>query len=236
MATVALPPRAGCALWLIALDSPSRPGAADLLSADERERAARFVFDRDRHRFIAARAAMRELLGAHLGEPAAALRFAYGPQGKPDLVDAPECRFNLSHSGGWGILALNLGEGEIGVDIERLRDMPDALSLAAFSLNPRDVQTLEAVEPPQRSHAFLTAWTRGEACLKALGTGFSGSGIPIVGIESAPARIRLAATGADDGVALIETFELNEAQAIASLVVMTPDKGRLAKLAMAQAA
>lgn len=237
MHPVALSPRAGCALWLVALDGPLPAHAQSLLSPDEVARAGRFRFERDRHRFVAARAALRGLLADHLGESPAALRFVYGAQGKPALAMKPGCRFNLSHTGGWGLVALDLegGNAQVGVDIEGLRAMPDALALAATALHRQDVDALQMLAAPLRSHAFLTAWTRGEACLKALGTGFSGPGIPIVGIDASPRHVRLPA-GAGEQLALIETFELPQAEAIASLTVMTPDGSRHATLELAQAA
>ena len=68
------------------------------LSDDERERAARFHFERDRNRFVVGRGSLRETLGGLLEIPPAAVRFAYGPQGKPELNHETNLRFTLSHS------------------------------------------------------------------------------------------------------------------------------------------
>ncbi|MBS0454279.1 MAG: 4'-phosphopantetheinyl transferase superfamily protein [Proteobacteria bacterium] len=221
MPPVALPPRAGCALWLIALGGMAPASAQAVLSGDERERAGRFRFERDRQRFVLARAALRELLGAHLGESAAALRFTYGEQGKPALAQAPHCRFNLSHSGDWGLLAIDpLGACDaLGVDIELLRPVSDALALAAAVLDTGDTRALAALAPAQVPRAFFTAWTRGEACLKAMGTGFSGPNPPAVGLDAAPRRVRMALPGTRERMAWVESFDLPEADAIGSLAV-----------------
>ncbi|MBS0341791.1 MAG: 4'-phosphopantetheinyl transferase superfamily protein [Proteobacteria bacterium] len=228
MPPIALPPRAGCTLWLIALGGAATSGAHAVLAADERERAARFRFDRDRHRFVIGRAALRELLAAQVGESAAALRFTYGEQGKPALAQAPHCRFNLSHSGDWGLLALDpLGTCDaLGVDIEILRPIRDAVPLAATVLDAGDTQALAALAPAAVPRAFFTAWTRGEACLKAMGTGFSGPNPPAVGLDPAARRVRLALPGADERMAWVESFDLPEAGAIGSLALVLPGKAQ----------
>src|SRR5262245_5794616 len=57
-----------------------------LLSDDERARAARFRFDKDRRRFIAGRGLLREVLGWVLRAEAGALVFGYTGRGKPVLA------------------------------------------------------------------------------------------------------------------------------------------------------
>jgi 4'-phosphopantetheinyl transferase len=113
-----------------------------VLSAAERQRAEQFFFDRDRRRFIAARARLRELLGERLGVPPASVELAYGRNGKPRLTRGG-LHFNLSHCE--DVALFGFSSCEIGVDIEALR----------------------AGESP----AFLRRWTRYEALAKAIGGG-----------------------------------------------------------------
>ena len=115
-------------VWSASLEPPA-PLDAHLpgyLSPDERERAERFVFARDRDRFVAGRAFLRLLLAQYLGCEPRALRFRYGPHGKPALADErSDLRFNLAHSGTLAVCALARGS-ELGVDVERLRPIGDA--------------------------------------------------------------------------------------------------------------
>src|SRR5438477_5745599 len=97
-------------LWSIPTAIP--PEAATrlhaLLSEDERARAARFKFERDRCRFIAARAALRILLGRYLHVPGEEISFEYGPKGKPYLrsTENPErLQFKVSHSADLALVA-----------------------------------------------------------------------------------------------------------------------------------
>ena len=155
-------------LWLVPLAS----AAADddpLLDDPERTRAARFAFERDRRRYVAAHVALRRLLGQRLQRPPGSLRFEAGAFGKPRLHGEPRCAFSLSHSGDQALIALS--DDEIGVDLEQLRPLSDLGALARQCLAPRERFHFDATPLAERELAFLRAWTRKEACLKALGTG-----------------------------------------------------------------
>src|SRR5580692_9491374 len=54
----------------------------------EKERATRFIFERDRDRYIAARGILRDLLGKYLHCTSQSIEFVYGPYGKPALAAA----------------------------------------------------------------------------------------------------------------------------------------------------
>jgi len=148
---------------------------AALLTPDERQRAARFVFERDRRRFITARARLRQLLGARLGVAPESLQFVYNAHGKPALArpqGARDLRFNLSHCEDVAVYAFADG-AEVGIDVEALRVLPDAddVAMRFFSANERAAyQRLSLHERPQ---GFFNCWTRKEAFIKALGSGLS---------------------------------------------------------------
>ena len=143
-----------------------------LLSEDERARAARFVFESPRRQYVATRTILRRLLGAFTGAPAATLRFAYGPGGKPSLADATGPRFNVSHSGAAALYAFAL-DREVGVDVEPLGRQPDALALARTVFTDRELAELHALPADRVSERFLTIWTRKEAYSKALALGLA---------------------------------------------------------------
>lgn len=142
-----------------------------VLSDDERARAARFRFDRDRHRFVAGRSTLRSLVSSYLGIDPADVAFAYGPQGKPFVLGS-ELSFNVSHSGGCAVYAFARGV-EVGVDVELLEHSRYDDGVAERFFSPHEVATLEAVAPETRPDAFLRCWTRKEAFIKARGEGLS---------------------------------------------------------------
>ena len=157
-------------LWQVRLADADGDDLAHVLDDDELARAARLRFERDRRRYVASHVALRQVLARRTGRPAAALRFEAGEHGKPRLAGAPTCAFSLSHSDDGALIAL-ADDGEVGVDLERVRPMRDLDALARRILTVDEFERLEAVAPAGRTTAFLRAWTRKEACLKALGIG-----------------------------------------------------------------
>jgi 4'-phosphopantetheinyl transferase len=142
------------------------------LSQEERRRASRFVFDRDRSRFVACRGRLRAILARYLkGEPHR-IEFRYGPQGKPSLNPAadPSFFFNLSHSQNLALIAVRRS-GEVGVDVESLRPIEEAEAIARRYFTSREHAALAALPPEERIAAFFRCWTRKEAMLKATGEG-----------------------------------------------------------------
>jgi 4'-phosphopantetheinyl transferase len=187
-------------LWEASLDQDTRvvEETGYTLSADERARADRYCFDRDRRRFVACRAILRAILSHYVGRPAQALRFRYGPRGKPALESDGGLRFNVSHSHGRALFAVAHGR-EVGVDVERIRPLSGAERIAERFFSPPEVHALRAVPSgTARLESFFTCWTRKEAYVKARGEGL---GHPLDGFcvtirPEAPAR--LASVGGRD--------------------------------------
>ncbi|MFC5609246.1 4'-phosphopantetheinyl transferase family protein [Variovorax soli] len=209
-----------CRLWLVDLDLPLSPGELGFLSPDEHARARRFAFARDRERFLAGRAALRRLLSQCTGRPSPSLALAYGPFGKPWLPAPRAPAFNMSHSHGLGLVAIRTecvtGES-IGVDIEVLRPMSDAAELAGANFEPDESDELRTLPEPARSRAFLLGWTRKEACLKALGSGFSGPSRVATGLNAQARTVAWAAHRA-----ALHSVDLPQFGAVAALARLLP--------------
>jgi 4'-phosphopantetheinyl transferase len=169
----ALAPLGSVRLWRVDLGQAPGETAVAALSAAERARAGRFVFERDRRRYLSAHVALRSLLSEASGIAAPELAFDEGPFGKPFLPGTASPSFNLSHSGDVALIGIGPPGIEIGVDVEVRRTMSDALELAERHFAPAEIDALRATSPNQRDHAFLCGWTRKEACLKSIGSGLS---------------------------------------------------------------
>jgi 4'-phosphopantetheinyl transferase len=133
-------------------------------TAGEAARAARFRTPDLQRRYLRSHAAMRAILGALTD---ARLDFAVSGNGKPFLPAAPHVKFNLSHSGEMALVAVAL-EVEVGVDVERIRPMPDYREIAERFFPPAEAGLVEDEAD------FFRRWTRLEAVVKACGTGIYG--------------------------------------------------------------
>lgn len=164
-------------LWRAPLRPPPREleALARTLSAEERAQAGRFRFPEHRERFIAGRGIQRAILGRYLGAEPAALVFRSGVRGKPQLDGPPagsDIRFNVTNAGDRALYAVALGR-EVGIDLEPLRPVPDARSLARSFFSAVEGEALARVPDALLHAAFLNGWTRKEALIKAVGDGLS---------------------------------------------------------------
>ena len=148
---------------------------AQWLSTEERRRADRYDFDRDRRRFIVARARLRQLLALRLMTRPEAVELVYGGHGKPALAqrsDDTDWRFNVSHCDEMAVYAFSQGR-EVGIDIEAIREVHDADAIASHFFSRCEQETYLALDPGEKMLGFFNCWTRKEAFLKALGHGLS---------------------------------------------------------------
>jgi 4'-phosphopantetheinyl transferase len=164
-------------VWRATLDqTPSQiQGFLHNLAADEKWRAERFYFERDREYFIVARGVLRAILGGYLNRAPECLSFCYSPHGKPALAvesDADAIRFSVSHSHGVALYAVTRGR-EVGIDLERIRFDLEVAEIAERYFSRREVAMLRTLPTEAQRQAFFRCWTRKEAYLKARGEGLS---------------------------------------------------------------
>jgi 4'-phosphopantetheinyl transferase len=160
-------------VWRASLDAETEVSEMlhRVLAADERERARRFRFERDRSRYVAGRGLLRVLLGRYVGCNPGDIRFTYGQHGKPRL-DRNGPWFNVSHSGPLALFAFS-SSVEVGVDVE-LDDADFSRDLIAERFfSPAEVKVLRSLPDSLQPRAFLSGWTRKEAFIKARGDGLS---------------------------------------------------------------
>lgn len=138
-----------------------------MLDDVDRDRAARYHFQRDRHRFIKRRAILRILLAGRLNCDPSVLQFTCNAHGKPELHEG-NLRFNASHSYGTALFTRALG-----CDVELCDERVDYEGIAETLFSPGEIQALGQQPPDQRRGTFFRCWTRKEAFVKAIGTGLS---------------------------------------------------------------
>ncbi len=175
------PASGGVDIWSIALDRASEEieALSVALSLDERSRATRFRFEQHRSRFIVARASLRAILGGYLRCEPQEVAFCYNDYGKPGLltqsspfVSHRALQFNLAHSQDLALCAVAFGRC-VGIDVEYLQSLPDALAIATRYFTERECRALREQSPEDQAHAFLRIWTCKEAYFKATGEGIA---------------------------------------------------------------
>lgn len=194
-----------------------------ILAPDEVSRADRYHFQKDRDRFIIARAVLRHLLASYLGQEAARLRFLTNPYGKPalDVKNAVMgLRFNLAHSRDFALFAF-ARHREVGADLEYIRQDFDTLQLAGEFFAPGEVLALKTLPFSLQRESFFRCWTRKEAYIKARGEGLS---LPLARFE--------VSLHPDEPAALLKVADDAAEASRWSLRELTPAAGYMAAIAV----
>lgn len=147
----------------------------ELLSAYEKNRSVKFFSPEDRRRYVTAWAAVRRVLAGYLGTGPRGILFGRGGSA-PDsgnhsqLVVAsslPRVRLSVARSEDLWVLGLTVGD-PIGVDLEHVRGF-DTEGLVDRCLAPQEQRQVRALSGEARDTAFIRAWTRKQAVMKAAG-------------------------------------------------------------------
>ena len=97
--------------------------------------------------------------------------FSHGKHGKPSI---DRHSFNMSHTR--GAVAVIVGNGTVGVDIECIRKHPERVCKRVFT----DAENHFIRQSANPDAAFFKLWTLKESYIKALGSGFS---FPPINVE-----------------------------------------------------
>jgi 4'-phosphopantetheinyl transferase len=155
------------------LDTAAVAAWTAVLGDAERDRAARFVFERNRVEYTAAHALARQALADATGHAPAAFRFEAGAHGKPTAWVGDRwagCHFSLSHTA--GLVAVAVAPFEHGFDVEALDRVPKQ-DIAQHYFCPPEIAWLQALPEGRQGEGFIRLWTLKEAFIKATGLGLS---------------------------------------------------------------
>lgn len=149
--------------------------AWDWLDDSERRRWQRFLHVGARRQYVLCRASLRSLLCDALGCSNAELGFETAEHGKPFATVGGQPTpfgFNVSHSGGHGLIALT-SSGRVGVDVEEFAQRRNLELLIEGVFGPNEQEELAALSGDRKLRLFFTLWTIKEALSKAHGWGLS---------------------------------------------------------------
>lgn len=159
-------------VWQAKINTPSGypEDILNTLSQEERERAHKLQFQKDREHFIFRHYQLRLILSKYCGCQPHEIKFRYNPYKKPFIFmpDYKEVKFNISFSHDLMLVGLNKHK-EIGVDIEKVHEIHDLETVAVNNFSARELKILN--EALDKIKTFFTIWTRKEAFIKATGKG-----------------------------------------------------------------
>lgn len=163
----------GVHVWRASLAQPASNVAAlyELLDAEERSRAARFINDRDRRRFVVARGTLRMLLGDYTGTAPERVSLCVLEGGKPSLAGDTGLHFNVSHCGELALFAF--ADCEVGIDVERVAPHREMAGVATHFFSSDEAAAFRGLSGETQARFFCRTWVRKEAYLKATGDGFA---------------------------------------------------------------
>jgi 4'-phosphopantetheinyl transferase len=206
-------------VWRVELDcaDTSIAALAASLSLADREKADRFKTVLLRQRWTVARGALRHILARYARTEPGFLRFAEGPNGKPELCPpVQDLSFNLSHTQGLAFVAVAGGE-QIGIDAEIVRPGIDVENLSRRFFCRAEADEIMALPYGSRCRAFFACWTRKEAILKAQGSGLSAplDRFQVSVRHDGPARLISADRNSRDRWTLVDIGDQSVAAALA---------------------
>lgn len=190
-------------LWRVDLDvgAETEEGLRDQLPPGDIAKSETFASAGARRRYVVTRGTLRTLLSSTLNEPPKSIPIQVGPNGKPYISgEGHGVHFNVSHSADTAMICVATC-GDVGVDLESVREVPAAVALARRHFAPVEAGFVEAGGAAGAAGRFLLCWTRKEALVKAIGAGLDfdlrsfvvplsspGAVVPIDGPEGGGAR------------------------------------------------
>jgi 4'-phosphopantetheinyl transferase len=166
----------GVHIWRASLERPTEDVGElhELLDPPERARAAAFRNERDRRRFVVARATLRMLLGEYTETAPHRVALRVLPGGKPALAPGtgtPELHFNVAHSAALALFAF--ADRDVGIDVEHVAHNNDMARVVAHFFSPDEAFAFRQLGESDRARFFFRTWVRKEAYVKATGKGFA---------------------------------------------------------------
>ena len=160
-------------IWQIPLDSHLVDNSKLSTTLDTQE-LERYQHMHKKHQlsFLVSHIACRQILAHYLGIPAKQIKYKKNKHGKPLLDHDSAIHFNMSHSKTLAIIAVS-AHSIVGVDLEFTGKKSSWEKIARRFFNPAEIQYLFEQEIADQKKTFFQIWTRKEAYIKALGTGFA---------------------------------------------------------------
>jgi len=130
------------------------------------------------------------LLGSYLSVPPSSVTFKYNHNGKPSLDQSHvDLFFNMTHSANLVLVAI-CRLGEVGVDVERLKEFDDLMEVAGRYFAKEEILSLERASTDNRVSLFFRFWTGKESYIKFRGKRISDASLKRIDLAEASAGLK----------------------------------------------
>ena len=168
-----------------------------------------------RARFEIGRGLRRKMLSEVVGVSADKLRFVDERDGKPQVLNADGCDFNISHSGDY--VAVAVAQVAVGVDIEKIRPVREMDSIVARYFHPDEGEAWRSIDAGLREEAFFLLWSAREAAMKCTGLGLA-RGLGVTRVD--PTIVSSTETGAQAGNCLLTVRRVEAPEGYVAVVAL----------------
>lgn len=143
------------------------------VSYQKRERLERFHQLEDALRSLYGELLVRDYIVREYHMPNEEIQYFEEALQKPYIKNLPDVKFNISHAGDWAVCIIH--DHEVGIDIERISKNPavESEEITRNFFHEKELESLLAVAPEERSDYFFDLWTLKESFVKYKGKGLS---------------------------------------------------------------
>ncbi len=158
-------------LWTVSIDAlkDQADRLESMLSDEEKRKVSFFKFEHTQLSYIVSQAVLRMLLSSYLAINPDEVKMGSHKKGKPYLIHDRPIFFNISNSYDLCVYAFSC-DAEVGIDVEKIRVLPDIDQLIDKNLTGRE-RTYLLKDPAFKLNWFFRFWTIKESYLKAIGEG-----------------------------------------------------------------
>ncbi|NOR33206.1 MAG: 4'-phosphopantetheinyl transferase superfamily protein [Bacteroidales bacterium] len=158
-------------LWTVSIGAlkDQSDSLKSLLSEEENRKVSFYKFEQTQLSYIVSQAVLRMLLSSYLDVKPADVKMGAHKKGKPYLIHDRTVFFNISNSHDLCVFAFSC-DAEVGIDMEKIRDLSDIDQLIEKNLTRRERSYL-IKDPAHKLNWFFRFWTFKESYLKAIGEG-----------------------------------------------------------------
>ncbi|CAG2054701.1 unnamed protein product [Timema podura] len=162
--------------------------ASSCIQEEEKSRIGRFVFKKDAKASLTGRLLLRKYVCDTSGLPYSEINFDRDVNGRPRLVCddskrelARSLHFNVSHHGDYAVLAGEVGNVQLGIDVMKIeytggKPLSEFFRLMTRHFSMQEWNTIRGVHGTSESKQlamFIRHWCLKESYVKALGVGIT---------------------------------------------------------------